>query len=94
VSKHPNSDNPAEGPRYLPVSCDLVDLIEHYATLGTPVKIDYRVDGKLITEQDLLISTWVNDGEGEYLIFKEGLKVRMDHVKTLNGHSPESSCNI
>ena len=77
----------AHADKYKPVNCDFVDVVEHYATLRKEVKLTRIIDGE--TQSSIIkIKTWVNDGVGEYLITSEGDRIRMDHIQTLEGHSP------
>jgi len=79
---------------YIPVNCIFVDQIEHLATLKEDVIVHYMInDTKHKQSGPHKIVTWENDGEAEYVIFDSGLRLRLDHINSLNGMAPDGTCD-
>lgn len=70
---------------YHPVSCQLVDLIEHNATLGQPVKLVFlNEQGQKIHLEDS-IKTWYTHQSVEYLKLKSYSRdIRLDAILLFN----------
>jgi len=81
---------------YKPVSCDFVDIIEHYATLRTVVNVTYRVNDKSQRTVSSRILTWENKEGVEYIVLKENhLNIRMDDIVKINDVGPyDGHCAI
>lgn len=79
---------------YKPISCDYVDYIEHLATLKQEVVLQYSDDGKLKVKSKDKITTWKNEAGIEYLFTESGLKIRLDHLVSINGLGPGDDCKI
>jgi len=77
---------------YRPISCDYVDHIEHLATIKKVVAISYR-DGDVVatSEEDLLI-TWKTEAGKEFLYTRNGLKIRLDQIVSIDGKELTKSC--
>ena len=78
---------------YIPVSCDLVDQIEILATSKKSIKLVYLKMNKEVAE-NIQIRTWETLNKEEFLITKQGDRIRLDYILSLNGISFENSCSI
>jgi hypothetical protein len=79
--------------KYVPISCAFVDIIEHYATLGEPVEIQFL--NKYGEQQVLkcLILDWINNGQAEYIkISTQPKQIRMDNLISIEDHKLQSFC--
>lgn len=84
-----------ESEDYQPISCDYVDYIEHLATFKQEVAINYMDNLKIRTSSKDVLLTWKNEGDGEYLYTKNKLKIRLDHIVSIGGKSPDDiSCSF
>lgn len=72
---------------YKPVSCDLIDKVEIWATYKKDVLIRYKDAANQELEVKTIITTWTNDGTGEYILTKCGLRVRLDRVVSMAENS-------
>lgn len=71
---------------YKPISCEYYDYIEHYAVKGEVIRIEFMDEySQISTIKDIILDTLIKDKE-EYLILKSGLKIRMDHIVSINDH--------
>lgn len=72
--------------KYTPVSCSFVDRIEIAATEGRTGVVEYLKDGVPQTDEMTILS-WKTENSEEFLISKEGHKIRLDHIITLLGQA-------
>jgi len=78
---------------YKAISCELVDHIEHFATLKQQVNINYFNDVTKQTETiKTQIITWQNKGNGEYILLANGLWLRMDKINKINNVIFDRNC--
>lgn len=78
---------------YVPIDCGFVDVIEHYATLRKEVLIVYLLDGTQV-QLTAVIKTWENTGKAEYMILKNGLRIRLDYIVSIGEHSSPGHCEV
>lgn len=79
--------------KYVPIDCGYVDIIEHFATLRKPVEIIYLLDN-IEVKLKAVIKTWENTGEAEYMILKNGLRIRLDHIVSVDSQVSSGYCGI
>ena len=80
--------------KYIPVNCDFVDVIEHYATLRETIHLHY-LDDQVPTCIMAQIETWINKGGTEYLRLKNHNQlIRLDHILSINDVSPDTNMCI
>ena len=79
--------------KYKPIDCGYVDVIEHFATLRKPVKVAYLINGEEVQLTEV-IKTWENTGVEEYMILKNGLRIRMDYIVSIEGQVSPGHCAI
>ena len=79
---------------YKPIACDYVDYIEHLATLRQKSDLVYRTGDEVLTQKDEWIKTWENRAGIEYMITKSGLEIRLDDIISINGKSPDGTCEL
>ena len=78
---------------YRPISCTFHDLIEHYATLSVIIPIVFQTENNEIMQLHAKITTWTNNGDGEYLIIDNYPKpIRLDHIISIDGKMLQSYC--
>lgn len=78
---------------YKPVACDLVDQIEILATQKKQVELSYHTGKSIVTEKHIL-KTWETKNQEEFLITRSGLRVRLDKIQSIDGHTNEGACSI
>lgn len=78
---------------YIPVSCDLVDLIEIAATNRAYIYVLLDFNG-LKGQLNSKVKTWVTEQSIEYLITDKNLKIRLDHILEFNNTIIENNCVI
>ncbi len=79
--------------KYVPIDCGYLDIIEHYATLRQPVEISYLLDDAEV-KLTAVIKTWENTGEAEYMILRNGLRIRLDHIVSIDNKVSSGYCRI
>jgi len=79
---------------YKPIACDYVDYIEHLATLRQKSVLVYRTGEEVLTRKDERIKTWENRAGVEYMIMRSGLEIRLDDIISINGKSPDGTCDL
>ncbi len=77
---------------YRPISCTFYDLLEQAATLQQKVTIVWQDKaGKQKTWYGT-IKTFVIKQGAEYLVLTDGRQLRLDHLRSLNGHNLQDYC--
>ena len=72
---------------YKPIDCNSYDFIEHYATLGHPVRLVYTEEnGTSIKTLTKIVDTHINPAKVEFLIISNGTFIRMDYLIQLEYH--------
>lgn len=66
--------------KYQPINCDLVDHIEHFATLKKEVAMAYLQNDGQSALINAVIVNWVNIGGEEFVVLNTSLKVRFDKI--------------
>lgn len=79
--------------KYTPVSCDLVDQIEIYATNNKPVSMIISASPKNLSI-DTNLKTWYTKEKEEFVILGTNINLRMDKILTFNGIRFQLACNL
>ena len=69
---------------YKPIACELVDHIEHIATLKTKVTIVFLRDEEEVKLNECRIKSWENRAGVEWLILEDNLQIRLDELIRIN----------
>lgn len=77
---------------YIPVSCDLIDQIEIFATSKKIIKLVYIRNNKEVSK-DILIKTWETSNKEEFLVTNQDDRIRLDHILSIDGIRFENSCS-
>lgn len=80
--------------KYIPVSCDFVDLIEIKATQKVLVHINYKDRSNTVHTLHTRIKTWETRNKVEYLITIENEEIRLDDVISIDGINSKNSCRV
>ncbi len=68
---------------YKPVSCNLYDRLEAFASLGQQVQMRYRSETGEELEQQVRIVDLETKDKQEFLITKSGLRLRLDQILSI-----------
>ena len=77
---------------YKLVGCSFHDQLESLATLRLNCKIIYRTKTDTIVELDSQIVDVYAADRAEFVKLKDGNKIRLDHLISVNGKSVQFAC--
>lgn len=79
--------------KYIPVSCSLYDQLELLAMRKTDSEVFYLGEkGNELNHKGKVVDVFSAKDRIEYLVFEDGLKIRLDRLKILNGESYAPNC--
>jgi len=70
---------------YTPVACDLIDIIEIFATNSQKVTLIFT-DNHMKIKRKVTFKSWFAETGEEFLLLEEGTKIRLDNIIAINGH--------
>jgi len=70
--------------KYKPISCSFVDEIEIAATQGKKGVVEY-MEGGVVNSAEMTVVNWQTENSEEFLISKEGHKIRLDNIVNFLG---------
>ena len=76
--------------KYIPIDCNFYDRLEAWATLGTVIEMNTAGDERL---KGRIVNLSTRKGV-EYLQMQDGVELRLDEIKSINGISPFNNCQI
>lgn len=79
-----------EKENYTPINCNLYDQLEAYAVKRTLLNIEFEDEKGNLIQQEMMFTNFTIENGAEYgfLNTKQGeLKIRLDRIKTINGHN-------
>lgn len=80
---------------YQPISCDFYDILEATAVRRIPSTVVYYDEGGVEqTVEGLRISDLKTQNKSEFVIFDNGLRIRLDRLVSLNDRKLDGSCSI
>jgi len=80
---------------YKPIDCHFYDELESSAVKRVNSKILYLDDKNEKKQCEGLIVDFIHINKAEYLVMKDGFKLRLDKIIKLNDKTaPQTTCNI
>jgi len=79
---------------YVPVGCDFVDHIEILATQRRNTVLVYQDETGVEQQTKAVLKTWETKNKEEFLITQDGLRLRLDHVLSIDGVVNNATCSF
>lgn len=78
--------------KYIPVSCALYDQLELLAMRKIRVQLGYESEHILSFTEGIIQDIYTGENHVEFLKLNNGMVIRLDQLKTLNGEPVPNFC--